>query len=530
MAKLVELIKQFGLRALVALTIIVVSACVALFGYDVATVQHNKVLLGTLAQDAVSRAELSADYAVITLSDVASSGLYDCDASSLAKIRKAIYLRGTVKDVRIYGSGGQLRCAGLPQMSDYGTVHYSTTAGIPAGNNSILFQDAGSDGAGLLGVEWRFNRDLTLYSVVNLDAMMFSIFPAALRDSSEADLLLGDEVIAQHVPMGGKTLDDVEFVTIMARSSRYPLGIKIRVDKLAAANWNRDLDVVAMVIGTVVGIVLAILSTILMSRPRDPRRDIADALRNDEFKPYMQPIFALDGKRILGCEVLARWVKPNGTVIPPYAFIPLAEETGMIIPMTRALITSALAELGPLLKRDKNFKVAFNIVPEDMVSENFVDDICALVKDAGVARRQIVIEITERQPFEDPSAGIAAIGVLQNLGFRVALDDTGTGHNGLSQVQDLGADILKIDKHFVDLVGKDLAATKIIEMLVHLAVNLGMTSVAEGIETQEQLDALLACGVDEGQGYLVSRPLVGSEFLALVAASAETGQNEKVAA
>lgn len=131
-------------------------------------------------------------------------------------------------------------------------------------------------------------------------------------------------------------------------------------------------------------------------------------------------------------------------------------------------------------------------------------------------RGHIVIELTERQALVDAQEAAAQCRRAQELGFRVSLDDTGSGHNGLSHVQELPLDIIKIDKKFVDLVCTDRAAITIIEMLVRLAKALGASTVAEGVETIEQYHALRDCGVDEGQGYLVSPALPADRFIAFV--------------
>ncbi|MES1148984.1 MAG: EAL domain-containing protein, partial [Bradyrhizobium guangdongense] len=127
-----------------------------------------------------------------------------------------------------------------------------------------------------------------------------------------------------------------------------------------------------------------------------------------------------------------------------------------------------------------------------------------------------VLELTEREAFADLTCAAAAVKTLRDFGFRVAIDDVGIGHSGLSQIQKLGANILKIDKFFVDSICRDAAAVAVVDMVVRLARELKMTVVAEGIEQHAQLAALVACGVDEGQGYLVSPPLPVTEFIALL--------------
>lgn len=525
-----KLIKTIWVRLLIVCLIVLGFMAGTKVAYDAVILQQNKERIAELSRQTIDRAELLADYAVITLSDLAAAGLGRCDAESLMEIRRSVYLRGAVKDVQVLGANNELRCAGLPQARLLGVANFDLDEGYAARSGNIFLHDIGMDSSGLLGIAWRFRSDLTFLAVLNVDSLMFEVFPAALRDQARADLLLGDDQsFARHVTFSESEMPIIDPVVFSDASARYPMQTRFALSMEALRTWKRESEPYVIGAGGVLGLVLGVLVAGLLSRPVDPTREMQAALRKGEFVPFMQPLFAIDGGRITGCEVLARWVKPDGHVISPLRFIPLAEDNGLIVPITRSIIRSALVALSAHLKADENFKVAFNIVPADLVSENFAGEICDIARDAGVAHKQIVLELTERQQFADLPSAIAAIKMLQELGFRVALDDTGTGHNGLSYVQELGADIIKIDKHFVDIIGMDRAATTIIQMLVRLAADLGMTTVAEGIETEQQLKALRDCNVDEGQGFLVSKPLPVDMFLAFVDGQQQSGAAQRAA-
>jgi len=140
-----------------------------------------------------------------------------------------------------------------------------------------------------------------------------------------------------------------------------------------------------------------------------------------------------------------------------------------------------------------------------------------IVAEAKVSARQIVLEITERDELQDLDKAAAIVRELCGLGFKVAIDDVGVGHSGLSHLKALGANVMKIDKFFVDTI-RDESTSRIVETLVHLARDLQMTVVAEGIETEPQMQSLRDCGVQEGQGYIVSPPLPYAKFAALIEA------------
>lgn len=492
--------------------------------YDRIIYEQNASRLAEIGAETLHRAELSADYAIITLSDFAGQGLGRCDAASLQKLRDAIFLRGTIKDVIVLGKGDKVKCSGLP-LGEQSTSNWALNSrldGEEASNSSISFHVMGPANSGILGVSWRFGNELTYLAIFNVDSLIFNALPTALREQGQAELLLGDEVFAVHQPET-RSIAPVRLHTYRLSSSRYPFSVRLSVPVPALAAWNHAHGSIVAIIGAVVGLIMGLLLVMLLSRPPDMAKLMRRALKRGEFVPFVQPVFGLMDRQIVGCEVLTRWVRADGCVIPPYKFIPQAEATGLIVPLTRHIVTNALNEMALFLRRSPSFKVAFNIVPADMTAPGFVEEFAQLVDKTGVDYRQIVLELTERQPFEEVEQAVKTIAQLRGLGFGVALDDTGTGHNGLSYVQILGADTLKIDKHFVDFVDTDRSARLIVQMLVRLAGELGMRTLAEGVEREAQVEALIECGVDKGQGFLVSPPIPIESFLNREFAGKEKG-------
>lgn len=300
-----------------------------------------------------------------------------------------------------------------------------------------------------------------------------------------------------------------------AHSDRYPIVSTITVSAERFRDWNTELRPAALAIGVFLGLMAAFLVRTALKRPADPGAELDRALDRGEFRPFFQPLFSLNTREIVGCEILARWVRKDGEVIQPYRFIPTAERSGRIARLTYQILAEALDQLRPWMVQNRRFKVGVNIGPMHLLSPGFVDDLQRVVAAGGVSPNQIVIELTEQDPIQDLEQAAAVVGKLRMLGFEIAIDDAGTGHSGLSYIQALGASTIKIDKFFVDSIGRDPAAKAIIGMLVRLAADLSMTTVAEGIETEEHIHMLRACGVDEGQGYVVSPPVSALAFLAL---------------
>src|SRR5260370_11838653 len=166
--------------------------------------------------------------------------------------------------------------------------------------------------------------------------------------------------------------------------------------------------------------------------------DIERGLARVECKPFYQPTFDLRPGAILGCEVLARWIREDGTIIPPMSFIPLAESSGRIESMTWQILEAALKELYHRLREDKQFKLSFNVVPRHLVSDGFIETLRRLVAGTKVSARQVMLDVTTLDALPDLYRAAAVVKELRELGFRVAMDDVGVGHNGLSQMKGLG--------------------------------------------------------------------------------------------
>jgi EAL domain-containing protein (putative c-di-GMP-specific phosphodiesterase class I) len=176
------------------------------------------------------------------------------------------------------------------------------------------------------------------------------------------------------------------------------------------------------------------------------------------------------------------------------------------------------AEAGPAIGRRPALKVSFNFAGQLFGDETIVNDVSKIFSGSPIKLSQVVLEVTERDPIENFTATRQTIAAFQGLGVRIAIDDVGTGHSGLSYMLKLGVDIIKIDKMFVDAIGTDRNSTTIVETLVDLAHNMRMDVVAEGVENFEQVMHLRELGIRSAQGYVFAPPLPGKAFLQLVEA------------
>lgn len=237
---------------------------------------------------------------------------------------------------------------------------------------------------------------------------------------------------------------------------------------------------------------------------------------------HYQPFVDLHSGRAVGAECLLRWKNAEGQFVPPDRFIPLAEQSGLMVPIGEWVARTALLwrrGLGTLV--DAAFRVAINVSHVQFVEPDFVPRFLALLDDIGVPGTQVEVELTESVAIENVAQLADKLRQLRARGVRVAMDDFGTGYSSLSIIQGLQLDRLKIDRSFVSGSQAEAGAFEIARTIITLARHLHIATIAEGIETPAQREALRAAGCEEGQGYLFSRPLEASAFGAWLSARAQ---------
>jgi diguanylate cyclase (GGDEF)-like protein/PAS domain S-box-containing protein len=242
----------------------------------------------------------------------------------------------------------------------------------------------------------------------------------------------------------------------------------------------------------------------------DLAADLGRAVEKDQLHLCYEPQISLASGRICCVEALVRWRHPTRGEVPPAEFIPLAEETGMILPIGDWVLREACRQVKAWQERwpaPAPLTIAVNLSARQLQHHGIVDDVHAALAAAGLDPRSLVLEITETEIMEQLDAAITILTALRRLGVRLALDDFGTGYSSLSYLQRLPVDILKIDRSFVVDVARSIEDSALARGILTLAQTLGLETVAEGIETAEQLAALRELGCQLGQGYLFARPL-----------------------
>jgi diguanylate cyclase (GGDEF)-like protein/PAS domain S-box-containing protein len=236
------------------------------------------------------------------------------------------------------------------------------------------------------------------------------------------------------------------------------------------------------------------------------------AVEYGELELYYQPQITLDG-RILGVEALTRWNHPEQGLLLPDKFIPVAEETGLILPIGRWVLETACRQLRRW--RDKGLplqKVAINLSAQEFLQDAFVESVTHIIADAGVRPHHIELEITESIAINNPDHVISTMNAMKAAGIRIAMDDFGIGYSSLSYLKLLPIDLLKIDRSFIRDLESDRDNQAIIKSTIELAHALGIEVAAEGVETEWQATALASHGCDLRQGYYYSKPLPVDEL------------------
>ena len=238
--------------------------------------------------------------------------------------------------------------------------------------------------------------------------------------------------------------------------------------------------------------------------------DLRKALKNDEFILYYQPIVYLKNNTIQGFEALVRWRHPKQGIVSPEKFISLAESTGLIVPLGFWVLKEACQQMYAWVvqyERISNWKISVNISSKQLELPNFVAQVKEVLKETNLNPHNLKLEITESSLVEDTQHTILVIRELKALGVEFSLDDFGTGYSSLSYLHSFPFDTIKIDRSFVSSFGDNDEKIGIVRAIVSLANNLGMNTIAEGIETDNQLAQLKALNCQYGQGYYLSKPL-----------------------
>ncbi len=244
-------------------------------------------------------------------------------------------------------------------------------------------------------------------------------------------------------------------------------------------------------------------------------QELREAIKSEQFELYYQPQIDARSQEIVGVEALIRWNHPSRGVVLPFKFIPLSEETGMIIPIGEWVLNTACQQAKRWVDKGINIRMGVNLSVKQLQLESFPALVASALEASGLPPEQLDLEVTESMAISDLKNTISVLEQIRELGVLTSMDDFGTGYSSLSYLQQLPLCTMKIDRAFIKDIDDEGNNAEIAKTIIDLSRNLGLHVIAEGIETRSQFEQLLMHGCDEIQGFYFSKPLTAAEFEAL---------------
>lgn len=466
--------------------------------------------LDTFARRALLRATTTFQDAKKVLDAIEASGFDRCSPQHIEQMRALTMSISSIEEIGFF-DGGMLKCTSWGEIAQQ----------IPKEPGDYVTKDGMDVTLRLRPIASRGSEVTALYQGKHNALVLPSRFTDIVADDISVALYAdGDRLLSSlngpdlpfaklHLATAGRGMGE-EYLFVTAKQgdmtavvTRSRSGLRSKItDELA----------VFLPVGTFIALFIVGVVIWLSRKRLSPHAELELAVRNKEFIVYYQPIIELKTGICIGAEALVRWKRPDGSLVRPDLFIPLAEETGLIKPITDQVIAAVVSDLNVMLVQDRTLHIAINLCADDVGTGRAVEVIDERLKDTGIRKEQIWLEATERG-FVDVEAARVTLKQARDMGHSVAIDDFGTGYSSLQYLQGLPLDALKIDKSFIDTIGRNTATSTVTLHIIQMAKSLGLFLVAEGVESQLQADYLTQHGVDFGQGWLFSKPLPADEFI-----------------
>lgn len=536
----------------------VVAIAVGVFVAGAPLVAFNFWLSGVIDRQGREEADISARHAIAlverrtgevvkALDALSAAGVADCGPAAIEAMQRATFEITPIKEIAILDVSGRMLCSSqqkaaateretvrriLSTEALAGEPGYSLdVVNLPGGQSMVRLRRPLGSGPNAIAALVPASMFLPHAAVHAFDLRPGNEFKGGAQTGRGPDGLYAAAETRGHVVLAelGRRPADTKAgdgYTTEHWSRKYGFKVLVMVPSKLISSGGAELKWIGLFVTGLALAALGLFAALIARRdPKNPILEMERALAAGEFVPYYQPIVDITTGQLRGAEVLMRWKKPDGTLVPPAAFIPLAESSGLIRAMTLDLMRRVSDEAGKAIGERPGLKISFNFASRLFGDETVIKDVYGIFAKSPIKLTQVVLELTERDPIENFVATRQIIAALQSLGVRIAIDDVGTGHSGLSYMLKLGVDIIKIDKMFIDSIGTDRNSSTIVETLVDLAHNMRMDVVAEGVENFEQVMHLREIGIRSAQGYVFAPPLPGSAFLKLVDAMDALGEN-----
>lgn len=476
-------------------------------------VRNEQTRLTRLAEYAIMRADAALMEATRALKMADRFEMPPCTEAHITAMRSLVVNTASIEDIG-YFENGRLRCTSWGRLTGH-LVRSSPTDFTADNGIEVIARTYPTISAGSAMTAFRYRSYTVLINpvrFVDVIAEPQTRLAVAGKDGIVVSTLNDpDPSLLTRLVELPKTGNDADDLFATSRDTNW---IAVASAAGIAILSNMDRERLLLLPGGALVAVLMVGLVIWLSRRRlSPLGELSIAVQRREFIVHYQPLIELKTGICVGAEALVRWRRPDGQLVRPDLFIPLAEENGLIEEITDQVIHAVIADMKTVLHEDRSLHIAVNLAADDIKSGRILPVIQAALENTGVLTEQIWLEATERG-FMDVKSARATIEEARRRGHSVAIDDFGTGYSSLQYLQELPLDALKIDKSFIDTVGTDSATSSITPHIIDIAKSLDLYIVAEGIEHQEQADYLLARGVQYGQGWLFSKALPVAEFVA----------------
>ena len=497
-----------------ALAPLLVAAVPVLLGVLISYWQAERALISDArraASETVQQAELILDNVAGAADELLPLAGAPCSVVQLAlrdQVARRPYVRST-----LVADQGNLYCSSL-----FGSLREQLTASdYVDGSLSLISGNSVTPGRAVL--LYRAHRDTADHhdqsAIAALDGTHLTNALSVLGHDSTLVLQIGPDWLSADGQVHDGPLPAFDMASVSVASLRYPLSVHTGFVTGSAWTLMASRYPALLALFVFLGVLAGLICRWVLKQAHSPVAELRRALRAEEFIPFFQPVVRSSDKQWAGAEILMRWQHPSQGLVRPDLFIPLAEDCGEIVPMTRSLMRQTAALLAPQAHRlGEQFHLAFNISAAHCQNLELLHDCREFLAAFPPGRIKLVLELTERELITPSDTTLELFAHLHGLGVMIALDDFGTGHSSHSYLQAFKIDCLKIDQSFVAMIGVEALSRHILDNVIDLCHRLDLQIVAEGVETPEQGRYLAEQNVDYLQGYLFAKPMPGADFVA----------------
>lgn len=477
-----------------------------------------------LSADIIRRGDVTGRQVVEATAELIKNRANNPCSENNQKLMRSLAIKGTYLLGMGYEENNRLMCStlgshgeGVPLGKPYlnsrsGRVWTDVTLPFAPGKRFVIASNQ--------GYATIINRDLTIDVISPSQNVSLATLYLPSKHVTASRKVVKQEWVEHYDGQDELTFQDGEYLVVIQRSKLFNYAALAAVPdphiKLAEQRFIKVLVPMGLLLSCMMVTVILFLS----KRRLSLKAELQTALNRNEFFLVYQPVIDLSTGRCSGAEALIRWRRADGTIIPPDSFIPVAESAGLIQPITDKVLAIIERDVPKLLERCPQCHIGINLSCDDLLSERIVGLFSKLLARSGIPAGNLMVEATERG-FVDTEKARMIVQQLRDLGLNVAIDDFGTGYSSLSRLASFNLNYLKIDKLFVDAVGTEAPTRYVAMHIINMSKSLGLEMVAEGVESEAQVEFLHEQGVRYAQGWLFAKAMPIEELANYIESQAE---------